>query len=227
MIGKAFVTPLAALLLATWTPIAMAQQAASFAGEVLESENVENYTYARLKTSEGEVWVAVPKTTLKNGSRVVVGSAVTMVDFESRSLKKRFDRILFGEIVDPGGRAAPPAHAPAAPAVGPLAPVARATGQDAFTVAEVVSGKASLKDRSVLVRAQVVKVSLGILGKNWLHLQDGTGSRTDGSNDILVTTQDVAAVGDIVNARGTVRTDIKLGAGYDYAVVIEDATLRK
>jgi hypothetical protein len=79
----------------------------------------------------------------------------------------------------------------------------------------------------VLVRAQVVKVNLGIMGKNWLHLQDGTGSAADGSNDILVTTQDRVAVGDVVSARGKVRTDVNLGGGYAYAVLIEDAAVSK
>jgi hypothetical protein len=48
-----------------------------------------------------------------------------------------------------------------------------------------------------------------------------------GTNDILVTSQDAAAVGDVVTVKGTVRTDVKLGSGYDYAVLIENATLRK
>ena len=99
--------------------------------------------------------------------------------------------------------------------------------QDAKTVAEVVGGKAALKGKPVLVRAQVVKVTTGVMGKNWVHLQDGSGSAADGSNDILVTTLDKAVVGDIVNAKGTVRTDVNLGSGYAYAVLIEDAALRK
>ena len=116
---------------------------------------------------------------------------------------------------------------PRPPAGTPVAKVAKATGPDARTVAEVVAGKAALNTKTVLVRAQVVKVNLGIMGKNWLHLQDGSGSAADGSNDILVTTQDRVAVGDVVNARGKVRTDLNLGGGYAYAVLIEDATVRK
>ena len=92
---------------------------------------------------------------------------------------------------------------------------------------KVEANKAKLKDKPVLVRGQVVKVSTGIMGKNWLHLRDGSGSAADGSNDILVTSKQLAAVGDIVSAKGTVRTDVDLGAGYAYAVLIEDASLRK
>jgi hypothetical protein len=149
-------------------------------GEVLETQNVDSYTYLRLKTSDAEVWAAAPH-----------GSAT------------------------------------ATPAAMPLAKVAKASGPDARTVAEVVAGKAALNSKTVLVRGQVVKVNLGIMGKNWLHLQDGSGSAADGSNDLLVTTQDRVAVGDVVNARGRVRTDLNLGGGYAYAVLIEDATVRK
>jgi hypothetical protein len=107
------------------------------------------------------------------------------------------------------------------------APVPKATGADARTVAEVVLGKAGLKDKAVVIRARVVKVNNGIMGKNWLHLQDGTGQAKDGSHDILVTSRDTAAVGDIVTARGTVRTDVTVGPGYAYAVLVEDASVRK
>jgi hypothetical protein len=105
--------------------------------------------------------------------------------------------------------------------------VARATGHGSKTVAEIVAGKTALKDKPVVLRGQVVKVNLGIMGKNWVHLRDGTGSAVDGSHDILVTTQDTVAVGDVVTAKGTVRTDVTLGPGYAYVVLIEDAALRK
>ena len=72
----------------------------------------------------------------------------------------------------------------------------------------------------------MVKFNGGIIGKNWLHLRDGTGSAADGSNDILVTSNDVARVGDIVTVKGTVRTDKDFGAGYAYEVLIEEATVQ-
>ncbi len=195
-------------------------------GEVVESLNVDSYTYARLTTSAGEIWAVVPKTALKNGSRITIGSAMTAENFESKALKRTFDRLVFGEIVPAQATAVAP-HAAAPSAAVPVARVPKASGAQARTVAEVVSGQAALKDRPVLVRARVVKVSVGILGKNWMHLQDGSGSAADGSHDILVTTRDEADVGDIVTAQGTVRTQVNLGAGYHFAVLIEDATVHK
>ena len=105
--------------------------------------------------------------------------------------------------------------------------VPKASGKDARTVEEVIAGKSALKDKAVSVRAQVVRVNNGIMGKNWLHVQDGSGQAAAGTHDILVTSKDSAAVGDIVTVKGTVRTDVKVGPGYDYAVLIEDASVRK
>jgi hypothetical protein len=217
-----------------WTALA----APPLTGQVLDARNVDGYTYLRLKTApQGEVWAAVPTTPLEKGAQVTISNPMTMQNFESKALKKRFDSIVFGQIVEPGAKlAAPHGATPAASTGAPPAAlatvakvpkVAKATGPDARTVAEVVIGKATLKDKTVLVRGQVVKVNRGILGKNWVHLQDGSGSAAAASNDILVTTKDAAAVGDIVSVKGTVRTDVTVGPGYAYAVLIEDAAVHK
>jgi hypothetical protein len=57
----------------------------------------------------------------------------------------------------------------------PPVKVAKATGPEGRTVEEVMPGKARLKDKTVVVRGQVVKVNLGIMGKNWVHPRDGPG----------------------------------------------------
>jgi hypothetical protein len=126
-----------------------------------------------------------------------------------------------------GGGPAPSPHGGAPVAAAPVKKLAKATGPDARTVAEVVTGRAALKGKPVVVHAQVVKVTAGVMGKNWVHLQDGSGKAADGSHNVIATTQDTVAVGDVVNAKGTVRTDVNIGAGYSYAVLIEDAALRK
>jgi hypothetical protein len=66
-----------------------------------------------------------------------------------------------------------------------------------------------------------------VLGKNWVHLRDGSGSAADNTNDVLVTTRDQARIGDVVLVKGVVHTDRDLGSGYSYKVLIEEATLQK
>ena len=105
--------------------------------------------------------------------------------------------------------------------------VPKATGPDAQTVAEIIAKKTALNSKPVLVRGKVVKYTPGVMGKNWIHLQDGSGSAADGTNDVLVTTKDETKIGAVVVARGTVRTDVDLGSGYFYKVLVDEAKLQQ
>jgi hypothetical protein len=105
--------------------------------------------------------------------------------------------------------------------------VLKATGPQGRTVAEVIGQRAQLAGKTVAVRGKVVKFSPGIMDRNWLHVRDGSGSTASKNDDLLVTTQQTVAVGDLVLVRGTVRTDQDFGAGYTYDVLVENATLDK
>jgi hypothetical protein len=104
--------------------------------------------------------------------------------------------------------------------------VGKATGANARTVEEINKKAVQLKDKTVVVRGKVVKYNAGIMGKNWIHLQDGSGSSKDESDDILVTTTGEAKLGDVVTVKGVVHNDMDFGSGYAYKVLIEDATLQ-
>ncbi len=203
-------------------------------GKVLEVKNVESYTYLRLKTKDGETWAAVARAPVKQGAEVTIENAMVMTNFESKSLKKKFDKIVFGSL---GGTGASPAgmggnmaalHSGNTKAayVGDVK-VPKATGPDARTVTEIVSKRSELKDKTVRVRGKVVKYTPDVLGKNWIHLRDGSGSASDNTHDVVVTTKNQAKIGDVVVAKGVVHTDKELGAGYSFKVLIEDATLQK
>jgi hypothetical protein len=208
--------------------------AATVNGKVLEVKDVDNYTYLRLKMQDGEVWAAVNKAPMKIGADITIENATVMKNFESKTLNMTFDRIVFGSIAAHG--ASPPSapvdmaamHADMAKPVdvGTIN-VIKASGPDGRTVAEINARKADLKGKTVVVRGKVVKFTPEVLGKNWIHLRDGSGSAADGSNDILVTTLDETKIGDVVLVKGVVQTDRDLGSGYSYKVLIEEARLQK
>ena len=207
--------------------------AAVVKGRVLEVKNVESYTYLRLKTKDGETWAAVSKAPVKPGAEVTLENVMVMTDFKSKSLNKTFPTILLGNLAG-AGAGAPHAGNDMAAAHGGVAKsadtseihVAKANGTDARTVAEIVAKGAELKDKPVLVRGKIVKYNLAIMGKNWIHLRDGSGSAADNTNDVLVTTTDVAKTGDVVTVKGIVRANKDFGAGYSYKVLIEEAKLQ-
>ncbi len=102
----------------------------------------------------------------------------------------------------------------------------KAAGPDAYTIAEVFGKRAKLHGKSAVIHATVVKVATGIMGKNWLHLQDGTGDAAKNTNDLVVTTEDTAEIGDVVTVKGTVFKDKDFGSGYKYSVILEKASIQ-
>ena len=219
-------------------------------GTILETMDAAGYTYMLLKTPKGEIWAAVNKTTVKKGAEVTVFNATPMDGFESKTLNRKFDHIVFGTLgtgTGASGGLSPMAlghgsplgkqaqtgmveqHAAVANApsdVGKIN-VKKAEGANGKTVAEIFAGKVSLKDTTVAVRGKVVKYNPGIMGKNWIHLRDGSGSREKKNDDITVTSSDSVAVGDVVLVKGTVHLDRDFGSGYTYAVIIEDAKISR
>ena len=89
------------------------------------------------------------------------------------------------------------------------------------TVAEIYGQSAGLAGQNVTLRGRVVKFTPNIMGTNWIHVQDGTGSQ--GTHDLTVTTSATVQVGDMVVVKGAVTVDKDFGAGYRYAVIIENA----
>lgn len=195
-------------------------------GKVVETMNGGGYTYARIESRGKQFWLAMPTTRLKVGEDATFYPGQEMQDFKSAALKRTFDRIIFtnGRLVLPGS-----AEYRAKNKVKPVkVKIAKAKGSEAHTVAEVYQDKASLSGKKVSVRGKVVKISMGIMGKNWVHLQDGTGSPAKGTNDLVVTTlDDNAAIGDVVTATGTVTPDKDFGYGYRYDVIMEQAEIKK
>jgi len=117
--------------------------------------------------------------------------------------------------------AAEPHPMPAAPSeTVDLSGIAKAEGGK--TVAEVFAEKDQLAGQPVIVRGKVVKSNPDIMGKNWLHVRDGSGA--EGTNDLTITTSGtVPNVGDTVVIKGPVALNKDFGMGYTYDVIVEDA----
>lgn len=217
-------------------PLSQAQAAAPPAGDALSGKVAEHlsaspYVYLRIQTAKGDVWAAVPETKVENGAQVTVFNPMLMTKFESKSLKRTFDEVYFGTLTSaaapaPAAAANAPVGTPPSPAVN-VGKVDKATGPDARTVAEVWAQKASLAGKTVTVRGVVVKYNDAVMGKNWIHLQDGSGDAAQGTHDITVTSLDPATKGATITITGTVRTNRDFGAGYSYAVIVEDAKVLK
>jgi hypothetical protein len=224
-------TPPPAAKAAATTPAA--PQGASLKGKILERLDASPYTYFRLQTGSEEQWAAVPENALKVGDEVTLVNPMPMANFQSKTLNRTFPSILFANIegaapagTSPANAAMQHAQTGKGPDVGDTR-TPKATGADARTVAEVFAQKDGLKEKTVAIRGKVVKFNAEILGRNWIHLRDGSGSPDKGDHDLTVTTKETAAVGDVVTVRGTLRLNKDFGSGYSYPVILEEAKLQK
>jgi hypothetical protein len=204
-----------------------------FSGTVAKTIKVERYTYVQVDTGKEKIWAATPEFNGKVGDRVVVPEGLVMQNFHSNTLDRDFELVHFVGTISSGENSQeftkelqmPPGHPPmggksSEPQVD-VSGVEKA--KDGKTVAEIFAAKEDLAGKQVLVRGKVVKFLPQIMGKNWLHLQDGSGG--EGTNDLTVTTTAMAEVGDLVLVNGKVSVNRDFGYGYTYEVLLEDAEI--
>jgi len=189
-------------------------------GVVVTTMNAGSYTYLEVETKSGRYWAAAPQLELAVGDQVDVAPGSEMKDFFSPTLKRTFDSILFTSSVKVVGK-----NASADKAESPKPPVhqTQAGSNGTKTVEQIYTERQSLKGKQVQVRGKVVKFTPGIMGKNFLHIQDGSGK--EGTNDLAVTSQQTVSVGDHILVSGTLDTDKDFGAGYVYKAILENAKI--
>lgn len=244
----------------------------ALSGAVLETIPASNYTYLRVATNGGEIWAAVPSTTLALGTQVTVENATRMTGFKSSTLQRTFDVIYFGTLAasteqavasrpsaadlgDEEEQALPPGHPPlgnaepsplgdsAALPVGhpaiensaasphgasastpvPVVAVAPAQGRDAHRISELLAQSAQLAGKRVRVRGQVTKVTPDVQGHTFFHLRDGKPG--DPPTDLVVTSSATPERGQLATFEGTLRTNVDIGIGYSYPVLLENAVV--
>lgn len=211
----------------TQAPADAPATAEGISGKVLERLEAAPYCYLRLKTAKGEIWAAIPEAKIEKGTDVTIVNPMLMANFESKTLNRTFSEVYFGTLAPSGMGAAPSGNPHPQMVAVEVGKIDKATGADARTIAEVWAQKGGLKEKTVTIRGKVVRYNPGVMGKNWMHLQDGSGEAGKGTHDITVTSQDPVAKGDVVTIKGTVRLDKDFGAGYTYALIVEEAKVLK
>jgi hypothetical protein len=206
---------------------------ASLTGTVIETVNAAGYTYVHFDTGKEKVWAAAPEFVVEVGETVAISGSMPMRDHYSKTLDRSFELVYFVGGVEVEGEERKPVDpqsgspswmkgrstAAAGPAEVDLSGIEKAAGGK--TVEEVYAGRADIAGQEIVVRGRVVKFTARIMGKNWLHVRDGTGA--PGSDDLTVTTDATVETGSTVLVRGTVSADRDFGSGYKYELIVEDA----
>ena len=194
--------------------------------KAIEAINSGSYTYVLLSENGKEFWAAVSAQPIKIGANYYYKDALEMKNFQSKSLNKVFESILFinefyAEKSDPGNNPHVQNNKPGSENIKQTKIEAPAGG---YSLADIFKKKTDLKDQEIIVKGQVVKINLNIMKTNWIHIQDGTSYQ--GVFDLTITTKDEINfhLGDIITFKGTLHLNKDFGAGYRYDYIIENAS---
>ncbi len=202
-----------------------------FQGTVAETMDGGGYTYVRLERGGESIWAAAPQTTVQVGQEIAVDLGMKMDGFRSEALDRTFESLYFVNHLDSGGTASTDPHADLQSgrretASTSIDPASIDVPDGGLRVAQIWEQRQALAGTEVTVRGRVVKVTNNVMGRNWIHLQDGTGDDAGGTHDLTVTSQASALVGDVATVRGKVVVDRDFGSGYKYGLLLEEATLK-
>ena len=197
--------------------------------KVLDRIDASNYSYLQVSENGNDYWIAAPQIKVDKGETVYFSQSMEMTNFHSKSLNRTFDKILFVQNVSKTPPSASgmeqqnvkSAHSGASSdtredvSVKPL--------KNGETVAQVYKDRKELAGKIVKIKGKVTKYNPNIMGRNWIHIQDGTGGKKN--FDLLVTSNQSAKVGETVVVEGRVVVDKDFGAGYSYSVLLEDGKI--
>jgi len=183
-----------------------------------------SYTYLKVKEDDQTYWMAVSKGEIQTGDTLYFSGALEMKNFVSKELKKTFDKIYFVQDIGKTPIAAIH-HLPVPTSHGrnisvPKEGIAIAPLSDGISIAALYAKRENYANKFIKVRGQVTKFNANILGRNWVHIQDGTSD--SGNYEVTITTADQATMGEMVTFEGKVALNKDFGAGYFYELIVED-----
>lgn len=185
---------------------------------VAEALNTDKYSYLRVKENGEEKWIAISKRDVKIGGNYLYTGGLMKKNFQSKEFNRVFETVyLVSDFREEGAGAAQGGMPPAAEALEPPKNLKPAPG--AIKISDLVANIRKYDGKVVKVTGKCVKVNPMIMGRNWLHIQDGSGKNLD----LTVTTTENIPLGAIITLEGTIAVDKDFGAGYRYAYIMEGA----
>lgn len=195
---------------------------------VKEVIQATSYTYLNVEENNEIYWIAVNKGDYEEGNVLYYDNGMIMNNFESKDLQRTFESIFFVQDISdqprlPGEETQPSMSQgqPQKPTLEKL-DIKVEPAADGISIATLYANKDSYKDQVIKIKGQVTKFNPNIMGKNWIHIQDG--SENEGSFDLTITTTQTVNVGDVVTFEGKIFLDKDFGAGYAYDVIMEEAS---
>jgi hypothetical protein len=205
--------------------------------EVAEVVQGSTYTYLKVKENSSEKWIAVSRQDAAVGDVFYYDQELQMNNFHSKEINRTFETIYFVSNISKTPLATE--NGGAMGAMGGMMGGNQHTGKvntaqnssihlekkaGELTIANIFANRNDYAAKEFEIRGVVVKVNEQVMGKNWVHIQDGTA---DNSNfDLTLTTTELPAVNDEITVKGKLTLNKDYGYGYSYEVIMEDASVK-
>ena len=195
-----------------------------YEGVVVDTLSGGGYTYLQIEDAKKKYWIAVEGAKIDKGMEVRFTEELRAKNFESKSLNRTFDEIVFASNLQYRTKAPETAHLAL---ITELVKESEYKQKGTLSIAEAYNDRAKLNGKTIKIRGKVVKFSQNIIGRNWVHIQDGTGIDNEVGRIVFTSKESNINVGDIITATGVVSVDKNFGSGYVYQIIIEDAHFQK
>jgi hypothetical protein len=191
--------------------------------KVKEVVHAGSYTYLNVQSGERDYWAVVQRADMPEGAWVRFKEEMAFPTYESKALERTFEDVVFASELYYRTTEEASKHLDLITEPVDASPYKQA---DTLSIQELQKKHVELAGKEIVLRAKVVKVSQHILDRNWVHLQDGTGSAYPGEavGRVVATSQEAPTVGDVVRVKARVAIDKDFGSGYVYPIILEEAT---
>ncbi|MCF8272395.1 MAG: GW dipeptide domain-containing protein [Flavobacteriaceae bacterium] len=190
-----------------------------------------NYTYLQVLEGEKNFWIAVNNSDAKVGETYFYVGGLLKENFESKALNRIFDELyLVGNLVSSNhgnqlnsNNVNHENDSKSKSIVSNSIKPNIVTQKGSIKISEIVSNSKKYEGKTIQIDGECTKINVGIMGKNWIHLKDG--SKDD--YDLVITSDELVSVGSVVTIKGDVVLNKDFGSGYKYDLIIENGVLVK
>ncbi len=196
--------------------------------EVLVNDvlHTEKYTYLDVTENGEQFWVAVPRKEVVKGETYYYVGGLMKKNFKSREYDRVFETVYL--VSDVRKEPIFTGNASVADALSKVGNEESHNHEqdirqpdEIVPLEELFNNKEKYAGKEIQVRGKCVKINKQIMGRNWVHIQDGTGGEKP--FDLTVTTSVDVPVGTVVTFTGKIGLNVDFGAGYKYDIIMQDA----
>lgn len=185
---------------------------------VLEILPTEKYNYMRVAELGTEYWIAALKTDIEIGANYYITGGLQKKNFESKEYNRVFEDLVLVDNLVPEKHGAEHNSSPQPNDGINYTISADKRVKESVLIASIVDKPEDFAGKKVTIQGTCTKVNEGILGTNWVHINDGTNN----GFDFTATTLSNISVGKQVILEGTIVLNKDFGAGYVYEIILEN-----